>query len=246
MKRLIAFLFAILLSATFADAQDTDNKIIESMYLKPKTDKLKTLMESLSAHNKKFHASGPYKANVWMANTGSHSGDLAWVMGPCTFTDLDNRPDSDEHQEDWMNNVMPNIESVSDGEYWKLNSEASYRPEGSSYGKELWSVYDIKPFDNYRFIEIVKKVVKVYEEKKYPNHFELWENRFMNIAGRDMAISWGFENYAFFDRDMKFSKDYEEIHGEGTWDLLMEEFKDVVIAVDQELAERIDELSADE
>ena len=37
--------------------------------------------------------------------------------------------------------------------------------------------------------------------------------------------------------DMKFSKQYEEVHGEGTWTQFMEEYKDVVEKATDEIAE---------
>lgn len=41
---------------------------------------------------------------------------------------------------------------------------------------------------------------------------------------------------------LKFVKDYEEIHGEGSYRLAIEEYRDIVIGVEDELSEIIPEL----
>jgi len=246
MKKLliIALVMGIVIPAM--SQEEKKYTMYEMTYLKPRLDKMKELGEAMAKHNKTFHNEGPYKAHVWMANTGPHTGDWIWVMGPCTFTDLDNRPDSKEHMEDWLYNVLPYVEEVSEGEYWKLNDELSYAPEGSFSGNEIWTVYDIKDWQKYRFKELLKKVTEVYKEKAYPNYFEVYESQFDGNPQRDIAVGFGFKNFAFFDEDRKFKNDYEEVHGEGSWAKAMEEYRDIVIGAVDELSEYIPELSGGE
>jgi hypothetical protein len=86
-----------------------DYVMYETMYLKPDAAKWEVLKEKLAAHNQKFHAEGPYEAYVqWVVN-GPNTGQLVWVMGPCTFTHLDSRPSGDPHDSDWMTNVVANL-----------------------------------------------------------------------------------------------------------------------------------------
>ena len=217
MKKTLLLFFAatMVLSGMSQESEDTSYEMFELLYLTPRTDKIMELGEALAEHNKKFHADAPHQAHVWMCNTGPHTGDLVWVMGPMTFTDMDSRPDTKEHTEDWMKNVMPNVKMVSDGEYWKRDDKLSYTPEGATAGKEIWSVYDIVPFEGYRFKALLEKVVEVYREKNYPNYFQVYNSQFDGGNGHDVAIEFGFKNYAFFDEEDKFWKDYEEVHGEG-------------------------------
>jgi hypothetical protein len=215
----------------------------ETQYMKPKNDKLKELSAAMAAHNKKYHNTGPYSAYVWMAETGPHTGEWVWVMGPCTFTDLDSRPDTKEHTEDWMYKVMPFVESISDGEYWKLDDKLAYEPEGSFSGKEVWTIYDIKPYEGYRFTALCEKVLEVYKKKSYPDYFQVYRSQFRSGNGRDVAIAFGFKNYAFFDEEDNFWKDYEEIHGEGSKWKFTEEYRDIVESSFEELSSLIPELS---
>jgi hypothetical protein len=242
MRKTIIFFIASFIYAGIATAQ-TDYEMLEIMYLKPKPDKMKELTKAMGEHNKKYHAEGPYGVSVWSCELGPHFNQLAWVMGPCTFTALDSRPDSKEHEDDWSNNVEPLIEGTGI-EYWKYNKDLSYVPENYKLTpKVVWTVFDIKPFEGYRFKEMCKKIAEVYKAKSYPYNFQVYFNQFDSKEGRDVAIEVGFEKWAFFDRDENFKKDYEEIHGEGTFQQLLDEYRDVVVSVEDEVAEIIPEMS---
>jgi hypothetical protein len=168
---------------------------------------------------------------------------MVWVMGPCTFTDLDGRPDSKEHEDDWSTNVEPYIEATS-AEYWKNDKDISYVPENFKWGsKVVWTVYDIKPFMGYRFKEMCKKIAAVYAAKKYTYNFQVFMNQFDSKDGRDFGIEVDFNNWAFFDRDDNFRKDYEEINGEGSFQQLLNEYRDVVISSVDEVVELVPEMS---
>ena len=243
MKKLSTLIIASMCFVFFGFSQENDYKMYEMMYIKPKTDKLKELGEAMAKHNKTYHNENPYKANIWMAQSGPHTGEWVWVMGSLTYTDLDSRPDTKEHLEDWRDNVMPYIEDISEGEYWKLDDKISYDPEDSFSGKEIWSLYDIKPFEGYRFTALLEKVVEVYKEKNYPNYMQVYRTQFSSATGRDVAIAFGFKNWAFFDEDDNFWKDYEEVHGEGSKWKFFEEYREVVNSTYDEVSEYIPELS---
>ena len=233
----------MLFAVVFAFSQ-TDYKMWELTYLKPRAGAdMKKAFENMAAHNKKYHAEKPYQATVWTNMTGSHVGDFVWAMGPSTFTDYDSRPNGKDHDEDWKNNVAPYFE-VTLSEYWRQDDKIIYMPENASpNSKVIWTVYDLKPGDSYRFKALCEKIVEVYKQKNYPNYFQLYWNQFDNIAGRDVAIETGFDKWSFFDREDNFKKDFEEVHGEGSWWKAIEEYRDVVKASEDEVSEIIPELS---
>lgn len=244
MKKTI-ILFTVIVAFVFSGfAQETDYNMYQMIYITPKYDKLKELGEAMAKHNKEFH-NGTYKASIWMAQTGPHTGDWCWVMGPGTYTELDSRPESKEHMEDWRDNVMPHVKKLSEGEYWKRDDKHSYIKDDAFSGKEIWSMYDIKPFEGYRFNELLKNVVEVYKQKDYPNYMEVYRTQFSSENGRDIAIAFGFKNWAFFDEEDKFWKDYEEVHGEGSKWKFFEEYRDVVVSTYDEVSELVPELSSD-
>jgi len=243
MKKSIGIIAILLVFVFTGFAQDESYKMYDVIYIKPKYDKVKELSEAVAKHNKEFHNEGPHTSSVWMVQSGSYSGWWAWIMGPLTYTDLDSRPDSKEHLEDWMGEVMPYIQEYAERNLWKLDDEVSFVPEDSFTGKTIWSNYDIKPFEGYRFTEMLKLVKKVYEEKEYTRSFAVYRAQFDSRNMGSVTISFGFKSWAFFDEDKTFKKDFEEVHGEGSWWKFMEEFKEIVISVEDQAAIFVPELS---
>ena len=242
MKRKLTLLF-VLAGIVLTTYSQEKYAMWETMYLTPKSGKTEDLKKGMAEHNKKYHAKDPYTAHVWNIFTGKHEGEWLWAMGPCTFTDLDSRPEGEEHDKDWAENVEAYLEKSSDLRYWRLDEKLSYNPENAPMGKVIWTSYDVKDFEGYRFDEMLKKVVEVYKQKNYPNSMLVYESQFASEDGMDVVIEWSFDKWAFFDKEDKFVKDYEEIHGEGTWKHFMEEYRDIVVKAVDELAEYMPELS---
>jgi len=88
MKRIFLTLLIGLLAIGFVSAQKSYT-MYETMYVTPKKGMEKELKASMDAHNKKFHTTAPYEAFDRYVIIGEHEGDMVWLMGPTTFTDLD-------------------------------------------------------------------------------------------------------------------------------------------------------------
>ena len=245
MKR-TTMLVALLVGAIMMTVGQTDYKMWQLVYLKPYNgiDK-EAAAKAMAEHNKKFHADGKFEASVWANHTGSYVGSWVWVMGPATFTDHDGRPSGKDHEDDW-GNVTKYFRVVAN-EFWKLDDKKSYEPEDFKFGnKVVWTVFDIRPGDEYRFSAILEKVAEVYREKEYDYNFAVYWNKFDNKEGRDVAIEVSFDNWAFLDEDHKMKKDFEEVHGEGSWWKLIEEYRDVVVSAEDEVSVLIPELSGNQ
>lgn len=246
MRRLSIVLLAVLAFTAFSLAQeDKDYIMFENTRLVVKSDSYKDFSEAMTHHNKTYHSEGPYHANLWMVTVGAHAGSFVWSMGPCTFTDLDSRPDGKEHMEDWTQKVMPNVKYIKESNYWKLDADHSYNPDpdGPTPSKLSIRVFDIEDYQGYRFKEVLKKVIKVYTEKEYDWSFGTYWARFDVNPDEDVAIVWGFDKYAWFDRDSQFKKDFEEIHGEGSWQKFLEELRGCIKGAKDEVWELIPAMS---
>jgi len=127
MKKIL-FLIVFLLAGVITHAQDS-YIMYETMYIKPKYSKIKEFNVALEAHNKRFHAEGPNAVAIQRVANRARAGQLVWVMGPLTFTDLDNRPSDEAHLDDW-NEVMAYIDELTEVEYWRMDPDLSYTPEG--------------------------------------------------------------------------------------------------------------------
>lgn len=235
----------VFVTSIFAIGQD-DYKMLELVYLKPYPGAdLEAASKAMADHNKKFHSESPYKASVWSNLTGSNVGTWTWVMYPASFSAYDNRPAGKDHDADWAKVVDPYFEVVAN-EYWKVDDKLTYEPEEDENGeKVVFTVFDIKPGDSYRFKAMLKNISEVYKQKKYDYNFTVYWNQFDNKQGRDVAIEVMFTKWSFLDEDHSLKKDYEEVHGEGSWWKLIEEYRDVVISADDELSVLMPEMSAE-
>lgn len=242
----ITLLITLIFGATLFTLGQADYKMLQLVYLKPIAGAdMDAASKAMASHNKKFHSEKPYKASVWSNLTGSMVGTMTWVMYPANFTDHDSRPSTKEHDKDWDAAIGGYFDVVSN-EYWKEDDKLTYTPEGDESGdKVVFTVFDIKQGEGYRFKAILEDVSEVYNQKKYDYNFTVYWNQFDNKNGRDVAIEVMFGKFAFLDEDHSLKKDFEEVHGEGSWWKLIEEFQDVVISSDDELSVLIPEMSAE-
>lgn len=244
--RKITLLVALIMGVTIITIGQPDYKMLQLVYLKPIPGAdLEAASKAIAEHNKKFHAVAPFKASVWTTLTGDMNGTWTWVMYPATFTDYDSRPSGEDHESDWRKATKPYFELVTN-EYWKEEDKLSYAPEGMKQaGKVLFTVFDIRPGQTYRFKAILEDVSEVYKQKKYTYDFTIYWNQFNNKQGRDVAIEVMFDKFAFIDEDHSLKKDFEEVHGEGSWWKLMAEYEDIVVSSDDELSVLMPEMSAE-
>jgi hypothetical protein len=121
------------------------------------------------------------------------------------------------------------VEEFSPPTYWSLDSKLTQVAEGQDISKRLIWVYDIKPGQSARWAELIGKIKKVYEEKRAGETFiVVWNNFADTKAGMDAAVIFGFDKWAWMDRNSNFSKLYEEVHGEGKWRHFMNEFNETI------------------
>lgn len=222
MKRL--FIFLIALSMACVTQAQTDYQQWEVMNITPKADKLDLFKKGLAAHNKKFHASGPYRASVISVITGPDSGSYTWIMGPCTWTDLDSRPVKGEHDADWDKNVTPYCESFGEISYWRLDKEVNYQaPNGNTFTKSRLRFYTVLPGQGERLTNLLKKVVEVYKKKQYAASYNVYRRQGAS-NGPGVAVGLDFAKWSYFDTAPNLMKDYEELYGANSWNRFLDEF----------------------
>lgn len=242
MKKPIYMIFLMFVFTSMVFAQ-SPIVVFETIYLSPKTEHLKEIGEKMKEHNQQFHATPPYNASVWSVITGERSGDLLWIMGPFTFTDLDSRPSDGGHDEDWRENVLPLTHGMYNGYYWKLRPDESYLPSENFQGKLMRvRTLDLKPGKGYEFKHMMSLIMKVYDEKKLGNSIGVYNN-VVRDQNRDVAIVWQYENYAYMDRDNQFQKLFDEVHGENAMNNFNQAMREIVISSSDELLEIIPEMS---
>ncbi len=239
MKKPIITSFVLLAFVSLSSLY-AQNVIFEVMYLKPNTQKLKELNENMKAHNEKYHVEAPYTAGAWQVISGEHTGQIAWIMGPFTFADLDSRPSDGGHDEDWMGNVMPYTHGMKDGNYWKMWDDFGYMPSEDFQGSIMRVRYvKLKPgkWDEYR--HLLNTIQKVYDANSFKSSMGVYNN-WSNGGEADVALVWQYPDWATFDEDMQFSQKYEEVHGDNSWHQFIEAIRDYTESAWDEMSQRME------
>lgn len=225
---IVLLVFTIMLATSVVTAQEENESygMAEITYMLPKIGMERAFKEAIKEHNEKYHKEGVFKASLDLIVTGKEAGWYVWIMGPCTFTDLDSRPNDDAHTNDWDENVSPNVAKYGRSEFWRYNKKLSYRGDTSDSPKyeNVWFV-DIKRGQDYKFKEFIEKVNAAYVKKGNGN-FSIYENQFTEGNGRDVAIVWTFDTWAEMDVDDGGIKKYfEEIYGEDSWNNALKDWE---------------------
>ena len=249
MKKLFFVLLGTMLCIGVTRAQEDDYStfMYETIYLTPIPAKIAELNAGLSAHNKKYHGEGDYSAWVQSVLTGRHTGEYVWGMGPGNFARLDSRPAANGHDDDWNTSVMPYISEMSNAEYWVRSADHNYTPEEDPGGNKIRiRFYRVKRGQNQKFSEMFTKIVEVFRSKGYNRFVSLYWNNFPTARGRNAATVSGVPNWAMYDEDGTFVADFESVHGEGTFEKWLEEWRDVTEWVDNEIRQTVPELGGTE
>lgn len=215
--------------------------LFEVVNIHVKLGQEKEFEAAVKSHNKKFHPEGgDHHARLFYNINGPNGGTYSWILGPTSWTAMDNRPAKGEHDADWAK-VVAMVEKFEGSSYWRFSNELSQDIENLSPSKRLIWMYDIKRGQSARWSDLVAKVKEVYEAKRPSEPFWVVWNEFADTrSGMDAVIIFPFEKWSWMDRESNFSKEFEEVHGEGSWYTFMNQFRETVDGRVDWLRERID------
>ena len=232
MKKL---LYTLVLVPLMMVAQTNESLVIENVMLTVKPDKIAEFEAGIAAHNKKFHASGPYGARVYTILNGKNAGKYMLIMGPLPWSAMDGRPASKEHTDDNNKNINQYIESEVEVNYMKMHPDLSNFSKDFEINKVSVFMIDIKRFKDMDFMEkVVNKVVKMYKEKMPDQIYGIYTNEMPNMDGMDFAWVDFFDNSSWMAKDDTFMRDFEEVHGT---DSFQQFIKDVEATTDGDKGE---------
>ncbi|MEL4455621.1 hypothetical protein [Lutimonas vermicola] len=226
-KKVLSFLiltFLVLGPIATLHAQDEPAYAMwESFYITPDNTKLKALGEAMSKHNKKYHKEGPHSAVVYNVVSGPNIGKIVWQMGPLNFKHLDGRPSAGGHDEDWRDNVMPNVKKLSSGEYWKQDDDVSNTAmlQGTvgSYPILHIRFWEVADGHGYQIDHLMDQISKTVKDMDGENPWGLYDNQFrQGNIGRHLATVMFHKNWADYDKEPKFKASFLKLHGEDSWD----------------------------
>jgi hypothetical protein len=242
MKSLCTLLLAFVSTIAFGQ----DYAMFEVHYLRVKPGNEQAATQAITKHNKTYHAEDPYKNTVFSILTGPHTGDLMFAMGPLTFTQLDNRPASSEHNADWLS-VQSLCERIEDVQYWTANDELSFTPENADDSpRPLSRTRFFEVEDNGMFRKVQGYNVKTIAALGGTNPRTMYRKRF--LSGED-KVTWAtvssYKNWAELDEDNggDWGKTYKSVNGEEAWNNRGEEWGQAVISRRDEWRMALPELS---
>jgi hypothetical protein len=192
-----------------------------------KSDAISDLNEAMAEHNQEYHSGGPYHANVWYVVNGPRTGQLIWIMGPTTFTELDGRP-AGQHDVDWAENVVPHLEPEGDVSYWRMAENLSYSADEDSHPLLRVRYFKIAPGEGFRFRELRRQIKEVQEAKGYPHSESVFFPRFRPETGGDAAAVMAFDQWADLDSGPNFGADFREVHGNGAWQRFLTVSREII------------------
>lgn len=215
MKKL---LFTLLLLPVLAIAQTNEALVIENVMLTVNSENIDEFEAGIAAHNKKFHADGPYGARVYTILNGKNAGKYMLIMGPLPWSAMDDRPHSKEHADDNAKNINKYLTPDVEVNYMKMHPDLSNFSKDFEIKKVSVFMLDVKRFKQQDFIEkVLKKVSKVYKEKMPDQLFGVYSNEMNNMDGLDFAWVDFFENSSWLGKENKLPQYFEEVHGAGSF-----------------------------
>jgi hypothetical protein len=227
----------LLITNTGISQEKKSYQMVEITYMMPKVGMEKAFVKAVKEHNQKFHNQDPYSASLDRIATGKYSGWFVWVMGPTTFSQLDNRPSKGAHEDHWNKTISPLVKKYGRTEYWRNNKKLSFKANDNRPPLEnIWFV-EVKRGEYYRFKDLISKFTEAFKKKGDDNFF-MYNNQFNQDDGRDVAFVWTLNSWADMDDDDGgVKKYYEELNGEGSWENAMKEWQAVTESIKSEVWE---------
>jgi hypothetical protein len=236
----LSLLMLLLAFNVFSQSNPAPTMVVESEMILPKMGMEDKFEAAIKAHNVKFHPEGPYVAGLRKVEYGPKTGWYAWVMGPTVCGSLDSRPSKESgHDKDWSETIDPLVQEYGPSYLLTYEADLSYGLDLFKRAKhyELWSV-DLKDGQYYRFKALCEKLKKVYEQTGTTS-FIVLHNALHSPGGADVAILWSFNSYDEWFKDYGPKAAYEKMYGEGTWQTMIDEWKDMIVDYSSEIRSNI-------
>ena len=227
-------LLLILLLSFSSWAQDAPYAQWQNYIVTPKYDQMQAFGEALHEHHKKYHQESPHTVGVWRIMSGPNVGKWVVSSGPHTFTDLDAEGPGEGHGAHWRNVVLPTVAKIEDGGTWRMLNDYSYIPEGMQITKARAVVHDVDGDMSDSYFAAMKKLAQVTEQSHSTRARILLRRVGFHDDGQDYVVFLGYNNWA--EMDTNFRSAYEETHGEGSWDLFLEQVEAITSSYEERWA----------
>lgn len=222
------------LASTAMAQEEQKEEIFLGVFLKPKLDKISAFEAALKEHNNKFHQDFP--VFVAFNQTGELAGYYGNFIGPYSWAEWEDRQTTEAHDTHWIDEVLPLVEDITEASYWERRPKFETNPLENPSDKSIVTIITVKDDQGNRFRSILERWNKANQESdEFDGSYNVYFRWFDNPE--QVAIVGSLENgLAEFGEDNGSPEErFEEVHGEGSWDLWQDDVDLSVKSVDEVL-----------
>lgn len=225
----LLMLFPFLCVSQENEQPQNEPLIITTSLIRPDMKNLAEFREAMKSHNDQYHSGGSHGARVFSIFNGPEAYNYMFVSGPMPWSAMDEvMEDSDAHDKDWFDNVIPYIKDETDVTIWRFDPKSSHFPQNFEMDKLQVMTFDIKRGEYGNMKEHVTKMTDVLKEKYSDMPVGIYENEFSSTKdGRDLSVVYFFDDFAWIGEDHQWKERYDEVHGEGGYEEFMQNWKNL-------------------
>jgi hypothetical protein len=201
----------------------SQNNVVSTFRVFPKTDKLLEFEKALASHAQKYHT-GDWKWRVYYVESGPDAGSFHITEGPLSWEQLDKRGDlSTEHTNDWAKNVSPLTTERGTTGYSSFNADLSNVALTDYSDKIIINHMFVKPGMIAEANELIKKLKKVWVAGN--ESVAVYNSQ---ISGPPQIVTVTRLKQGLKELSPSFRKPmperFDAAHGEGAWDDYLENY----------------------
>lgn len=201
----------------------SQNNVVSTFRVFPKTDKLLEFEKALATHAQKYHT-GDWKWRVFYIESGPDAGGYHVTEGPLSWEQMDKRGDiSTEHTADWAKNVAPLTLDRGTTGYSVYNTDLSNVAITDYSDKIIINHMYVKPGMTNKATELVKKLKKVWVAG---NESVAVYN--VSLSGPPQIVTVTRLKQGLKELSPGFRKPmaerYNEVHGQGAWEYYLKDY----------------------
>jgi len=232
MKKIITLLVTLIFTSSISAEDAKSYTQFDTFRFSVSGKNVKKLTKNMRKHIKKYHGEGAYYTRVFNVTSGEDVGKFVWVMGPTTFAEMDARPEDEDHDDDWADNIDPYLASYEHGEFWRTEEGLviDNTPKDAGEPKFYNSRYfTVNAGEGERINGFFKQVKETLDKIGKTRFWAVMDNQFVqgNLNGRHMMAITAHDLWAVFDEDRKFEENFEAVHGEGSFKKFLTDYDEI-------------------
>ncbi len=208
--------------SVFGQNMEEENEIYVLYRLTAENDNIMQFETAWKEHNQKFHQDSPVYAFYF--ESGPYSGTYSGVEGPMTWTGHENVEYTDAHGQDWLENVQPLLVDPIHVEWWSHMSKYAQNQAEEPTEKTIVTAYHINDGEMPRFMRMLDDWMEANTEQNHDGRYNVYQRQ---LHGKGIiAIVSSLENgLAELDESNNFRQRFIDTHGEGSWQLFLDDYQ---------------------